>query len=150
VANLARNKRARFDYEILETFEAGIVLSGQEVKSAKTGHTRLQGAFIQIRNGQAFLKNAFIAPYTHASVAEEYEPTQNRKLLLHKHQITQLKKKLDAGGLTIVPISLYTKAGKIKLEIGLGKGKREFEKRDTIKKREADREMRTRQYKSRN
>lgn len=143
---LASNKRARFDYDILDVLEAGVVLTGQEVKSAKTGHAKLQGAFIQIRKGEAWLKNAFIAPYTHATVLETYDPYQNRKLLLRKREIEKLKKKMDVEHLTIVPISLYTKAGKIKLEIGLAKGKKQFEKRASIKKRELDRESRTRQY----
>lgn len=146
MATLASNKRARYDYQILETFEAGLVLTGQEVKSAKTGHAKLQGAFIQIRNNEAWLKNAFIAPYTHAGTLETYDPYQNRKLLMRRREIEKLQKKKDAERLTIVPISLYTKAGKIKVEIGLARGKREHEKRDAIKKRELDREVRTRQY----
>ena len=145
---LSNNKRARFDYDILDVLEAGIVLTGQEVKSAKTGHAKLQGAFIQIRRGEAWLKNAFIAPYTHAANLDSYDPYQNRKLLLRKREIEKLKKKMDVEHLTIVPISLYTKAGKIKLEIGLARGKKQYEKRASIKKRELDRESRTRQYRS--
>lgn len=143
---LATNKRARFDYEILDTLEAGIVLTGQEVKSAKTGHMKLQGAFVTVRNNQAWLKNAFIAPYRHAGALDTYEPTQNRKLLLHRREIKKLKAKVDAERLTIVPISAYTKAGQIKIELGLGRGKKQHEKRDTIKKRDLDREVRTRKY----
>ena len=122
------------------------MLTGQEVKAAKTGHAKLQGAFVQIRKDEAWVKNMFIAPYRHAGALENYDPTQNRKLLLKKQEIRKISKKMEGERLTIVPISLYTKAGKIKLEIGLGKGKREFEKRDAIKKRELDREARTRAY----
>ncbi len=145
---LARNKRATFDFEILETFEAGLVLTGQEVKSAKTGHANLQGAFVHIREHEAWLKHAFIAPYTHAAANPEYDPSQNRKLLLHRNELKRLKQKLDAGGLTIVPLSLYTKAGNIKVELGLARGKKQFEKRAAIKNRELKRETRTRQYHS--
>ncbi|MBT6254393.1 SsrA-binding protein SmpB [Candidatus Uhrbacteria bacterium] len=146
---LANNKRARFDYEILDTLEAGIALSGQEVKAVKTGQAKLQGAFILIRGNEAWLKNAHISRYTHAGPDDSYDPTGDRKLLLHKREIIKWRKKMEGERLTIVPISLYTKAGKIKLEIGLGRGKREFEKRDTIKKRELDREARTIKYVSR-
>ncbi len=145
---LARNKRAKFDFDIKETLEAGLVLTGQEVKAAKTGHAKLLGSFVQIRNNEAWLKNLFIAPYTHGGDLSDYDPYQNRKLLLHRREIKKLKAKQDAGGLTIVPISLYTKAGNIKVEIGLGRGKKQFEKRASIKKRDLDRETRTRMYKS--
>ncbi len=143
---LARNKRATYDYEILERVEAGIALTGQEVKSAKTGHAKLQGSFVTIRGGEAWIKNLFIAPYSHAGSLENYEPAQNRRLLLHRREIASLEKKLDGERLTIVPISLYTKAGNIKVELGLARGKRTFEKKDAIKRRELDREIRTRQY----
>lgn len=143
---LARNKRATYDYEILERIEAGIALTGQEVKSAKTGHAKLQGAFVNIRNGEAWIKNLFIAPYPHARPLENYEPSQNRRLLLHRREIVALEKKLDGERLTIVPISLYTKAGNVKVELGLARGKRTFEKKDAIQRRELDREIRTRQY----
>ena len=143
MANLARNKRATFDYEILERFEAGIALTGQEVKSVRTGHMKLQGAFVQIRDGEMWLKNAFIAPYTHAAPSADYDPSHNRKLLMHRREIKKLEQKQDAGGLTIVPISAYTKAGIVKIEIGLARGKRQFEKRAAIKRRDIDREIRT-------
>ncbi len=146
--SLARNKRARFDFDIKETLEAGLVLTGQEVKSIKTGHAKLLGAFVQIRKNEAWLKNMFVEPYTHAGDMSDYDPYQNRKLLLHKRELKKLKEKQDAQGLTIVPISLYTKAGNIKVEIGLGRGKKQFEKRASIKKRDLDRETRTRMYKS--
>ncbi|NQV12173.1 SsrA-binding protein SmpB [Candidatus Uhrbacteria bacterium] len=146
---LATNKRARFDYEILDSLEVGIVLTGQEVKAAKTGQAKLQGAFVHIRNDEAWLKNASITRYKHSGASEDYDPTQSRKLLMHKREIKKWLKKMEGERLTIVPISLYTKAGKIKLEIGIGRGKREFEKRDTIKKRDLDREVRTRKYVSR-
>ncbi len=139
---LARNKRATFDYEILERIEAGIVLTGQEVKSAKTGHAKLQGAFVNIRNGEAWIKNLFIAPYSHAGQLDHYEPSQNRRLLIHRREIVALEKKLDGERLTIVPISLYTKAGNIKVELGLARGKRQFEKRNAIRGRELDRDAR--------
>lgn len=142
MATLAQNKRARFDYEILDTYEGGLVLSGAEVKSAKTGRMQISGAFVFIRDGEAWLKNAFIAPYGPAGEQPEYESNQDRKILLHKREIRRLIGKSEAEGLTIVPLSVYVKGGLIKIEIGVAKGKKQHEKRDAIKKRDVVRELR--------
>lgn len=139
---LATNKKARFDYEILKKFEAGIVLSGQEVKSARQGQTSLKGAYVTIdKNNEVFLLNASIPRYKMAGPLPEYDPTRSRKLLLNKQEIKHLTSKLQQTGLTLVPLSLYTKLSKIKLEIGLAKGKKKFDKRLKIKERDEKRNI---------
>jgi SsrA-binding protein len=135
------NKKAHFDYEILDTIEAGIVLSGTEVKAIKTGHGSLMGAFAIIRSGEAWLINANIPPYQPKNTPKSYEPERSRKLLLNKKEINYLIGKTQEKGLTLVPIKLYNKKGKIKLEIGLGKGKKKFDKREAIKKKDMKREI---------
>jgi len=139
---LAINKRAIYDYEILEKYEAGISLFGCEVKSTKTGHISLKGSYIVIKNNEAYLLNAFIPPYQTKNTPSDYDPSRSRKLLLHKSEIKSLIGKTKQKGLTLVPIKLYTKKGKIKLEFALAKGKRKVDKREKIKKREAERKMR--------
>jgi SsrA-binding protein len=139
MATLATNKRARFDYFILEKYEAGLVLTGQEVKSVKTGHVSLKESFITIHNNELYLTNAHIPVYIHAGVITNYDPTHSRKLLLKKAEIKRLIGKSKAQGLTLVPIRLYTKKRLIKLEFGVGKGKKEYDKRQQIRKREDDR-----------
>jgi len=138
---LALNKRARYDYEILETFEAGLALYGFEVKSVKNGHLSLQGAYVVIKGEEAYLLNATISPYQSKNTPSDYEPTRSRKLLLHKKEIKYLIGKSQEKGLTLVPIQVYTKKDKIKLEFGVGRGKRKTDKRELIKKREARREI---------
>jgi SsrA-binding protein len=138
---LAVNKRARFDYDILETFEAGLVLSGQEVKSAKTGHVSLKESFVTIRGSELYLTNAHIPPYAHAGTISNYDPTAPRKLLLKKNQICSLIGKARTQGLTLVPMRMYTKRRLIKLEFALGKGRKKFDKRDKIRKQEDRRSM---------
>lgn len=138
---LASNKKANFDYTILQKYEAGIVLSGQEVKSIRSGAARLTGAFVTFHEDTAMLTNAFIPPYKHASHLENYIPDASRRLLLKKREIDYLRGKLQQKGLTIVPLSLYTKGQFIKVEIGLAQGKKTFDKRQTIKKREGKREI---------
>jgi len=143
----AFNKRARFDYEILETFEAGIALKGFEVKAIRANNVSLKGAYVVIQNTgarktpEAWIINMHIAEYKMASIPEKYEPTRSRKLLLHKREITRLLGKQREKGLTLVPISLYTKGGKIKLEFGLGRGKKRLDKRESIKERESNRRI---------
>lgn len=137
----ATNKKAHFDYEILEKFEAGLILTGQEVKSVRNKQIKLTGSFVTIHNDEALLTNAHIPLYTHA-VEKNYDPTHTRKLLLKAKEIRYLREKLQEKGLTIVPISVYTKGRKIKLEIGVGKGKKKYDKRRVIKDREQNREMR--------
>ena len=138
---LAYNKRAKFDYEILETFEAGLVLSGQEVKSVRGDKMSLAGAFVTINRGAAWLVNAHIPKYEKAGKLSDYEPDQTRKLLLHKRELNRLSGKLDQKGLTLVPISVYTKGPTIKLEFGLAKGKKQYQKKEAIKKKDIDRDI---------
>ncbi len=142
MATLAVNKRARYDYEILDTFEGGLVLTGPEVKSAKNGRMQLKGAFVHIRDGEAWLVNSFIAKYGPAGAQPNYDPNRNRKILLHKRQINKLIGKSKAEGLTLVPLKVYTKRDLIKIEIGIGKGKKAHDKREAIKKRDVDRQIR--------
>lgn len=138
---LATNPRAKYDYHILETYEAGLVLTGQEVKSIKTGHISLKGAYVTIKNEEAWLINAQIPPYQPKNVAADYEPSRSRKLLLHKKEIKSLIGQTKQKGLTLVSLRVYTKKGKIKLAFALGRGKRKVDKRETIKKREAKRKI---------
>jgi SsrA-binding protein len=137
----AYNKRAKFDYEILDTYEAGLVLHGYEVKSVKTGHISLKGAFVTIRGEELFLTNANIPLYKHAGAIANYDPTRPRKLLLKKREISHLIGKSRTEGLTLVPIRVYTKRGLLKLEFGIGKGKKRIDKREVIRKREDDRKI---------
>lgn len=145
---LAYNKRANFDYEISETFEAGLVLFGHEVKSVKTGHISLKGAFVTNKQGkksipELYLTNAHIPLYKRANPDTIYDPDRPRKLLVHKRQIEKLIGKKQEQGLTLVPIKIYTKHNLIKLEFGIGRGKKKFDKREDIKKRDVERNMRT-------
>jgi len=135
---LAVNKRASFDYDISERFEAGIVLRGFEVKSVKTGHISLKGSFVTVRGEELFLTNANIPLYKHAGAIPNYDPTRPRKLMLHRAEIARLIGKSRVEGLTLVPIQVYTKRGLLKLEFGIGKGRKKFDKRDVIRKRESD------------
>ena len=139
---LAVNKRAKFDYEILEKLEAGLVLSGPEVKTVRKGSMNLLGSYVTINRGAAWLMGAHIPRYPQAGPQPGYDPDRTRKLLLHTREIKRLAGKLDQKGLTLVPISVYTKGSKIKLEFGLARGKKQFEKRETIKKRDVEREIR--------
>lgn len=138
---LAKNKRASFDYDIAEKLIAGLVLTGAEVKSTKSGHASLKGSFVAIKDGEAYLTNAHITPYNMAGNQSQLEPTRTRKLLLHRRQLNQLINSKTAG-LSIVPVALLENKRLIKLEIGLGKGKKKFDKRQAIKQRETDREAR--------
>ncbi len=134
-----RNKKATFNYEILETFEAGVVLNGYEVKAIRAGKATLVGAYVILRDGEAYLKGATISYYQEANTPKEYDPERERKLLLSRKEITKLEKELNTAGLTIVPISWYSKKSKIKLEIALVRGKKKADKRETIKKRDTKR-----------
>ncbi|MCK5332530.1 SsrA-binding protein SmpB [Candidatus Parcubacteria bacterium] len=133
----AINKRANFDYEILEKKEGGLVLAGYEVKSIKTGHISLKGAFVTIHENEAYLTNTNIPAYQVANMPKEYDPNRSRKVLIHKREIKSLLEKISQKGLTLVPIRVYSTRGLIKLEFGVGKGKRKIDKRENIKKREA-------------
>lgn len=141
VKKLAENRRAYYDYQILETYEAGLVLHGYEVKAIKTGHVSLRGSYVVIRDNEAYLINAFIPPYQPANTPDDYNPERTRKLLLKESEIKSLTGKSKQKGLTLVPLKLYTKKSRIKLGFGLGKGKGEIDKREEIKKREAEREI---------
>ncbi|MBU1015136.1 SsrA-binding protein SmpB [Patescibacteria group bacterium] len=144
MANLAENRKARFDYEILNTLEAGLVLTGQEVKAAKQGKMQLPGSFITLRRGEAWLVGAVIPPYQPANAPAEYDPQRPRKLLLRKEELRGLQEIPKAQGLTLIPLKVYTLKGKIKLEVGTGRGKKKHDKRETLKRKEAEREMRSR------
>ena len=134
------NRKARFDYHILDTFEAGLVLSGAEIKSIRLGEITINEAYVRPQGGELFLLNAYIKPYAQSS-DREYDPLRPRKLLMHKREIQKLIRELETKGVTIVPLDLHLTKGRAKLEIALGKGKAAPDKRDTIKKREADRDM---------
>lgn len=135
-----QNRKARFNYEIIETLEAGIVLQGNEVKSIRNGKANIGEAFITIRDQQAILHNMYIEPYSHSGNLAA-EPTRTRVLLLNKREIKRLIGKSKEKKLTIIPLKLYFKKQLVKLSIGLGKGKTTIDKRDAIKKRALDREM---------
>jgi len=134
------NRRAYHDYHILEEFEAGIELTGPEVKSVKKGRMNLEGAFVKIKDSQAFLFNAHVPPYEFAD-QRDYEPARTRKLLIHKKEAISLQTKMSRKRLTLVPLSCYTKIGWIKIKIGLVKGKKEYEKKEAKKRKDLKREM---------
>jgi len=143
---LALNKRARFDYDWLEIYEAGMALTGAETKSAKEGHLQLKGAFVSVSDSEVALKNAYIAPYKPAHLGESYDPNRDRKLLLHKRELKRLIGKQREAGLTLIPTRVYLRGRYVKVEIALARGKKQYEKKQAIKKRELDREVRTRMY----
>lgn len=132
------NKKARFDYEIKEVVEAGIQLTGAEVKAAKLGQISMEGAQVKITGDEAWVFNLQIYPYKFAD-SVDYDPTRKRKLLLNKDEIISLQSKMKAGRLMLVPTAMYTKHNLVKMEIGLARGKRKYEKREVIKKRELER-----------
>ena len=139
---ITKNKKAYFNYEILEKLIAGISLIGQEVKSIKSGRISLKATYVVLRNEEAFLIGANIPPYQPKNAPKDYNPERSRKLLLKKSEIKYLIGKTKQKGLTIVPLRVYNIRGKIKIEIGLVKGKKKFDKREIIKKREGEREIR--------
>ncbi len=139
---LVENKKAKFDYEILEKYDAGVELFGFEVKALKNKRGSLAGAFVIIRGGEAYLMAAHIPPYQVGNTPKEYDPYRNRRLLLKKKEIKELADREGTKGLTIVPISMYNVGKKIKAQIAVVKGKKKFDKREVIKKREAGRELR--------
>jgi SsrA-binding protein len=134
------NRRAKFDYHLQEKLEAGIVLTGAEVKSIKAGRISLKEGFIRLKKGEAWLFNVYINPYPFAD-NRHYDPRRTRKLLLHQNQLRELSRKVKEKGLTIVPVSCYTKGRNVKLMIALGKGKKKYEKRAKIKAREFKRKQ---------
>lgn len=134
------NKRAFYDYQISDTFEAGINLNGAEVKAVKMDHADLTGSFVRIIGSEAYLVNAKIFPYEYAR-PDGYDESRTRKLLLHKSEIISLKGKTDGSNSTLVPISLYDKHGLIKLEVGIGRGKKKFDKKEAKKRADLDRDI---------
>src|SRR5215470_13142875 len=140
-ANIAENRKASHDYHLLETFEAGIVLLGTEVKAIREGRVNLRDSFARVDGGEVFLYNVNISPYSHRGYAE-HEPLRRRKLLLHRGEIRKLIGKTVEKGMTLVPIRMYFKDGRVKMAVSLAKGKKEYDKRETMKRREADRETR--------
>lgn len=141
MTTVLKNKKAHFDYEILDTFEAGLVLAGYEVKSLKLGRGKLDGAHVIVRGGEAYLVNSSIAPYQPANMPQDYEPERPRKLLLSKKELAELEQKSEQAGLTVVPIRLYNNGRKLKLEIGIGRGKKKSDKRETLKARATKRDI---------
>ncbi len=140
---LAQNKKARFDYEILETFEAGLVLFGHEVKAARSGHVSLKGSYISLRDDGLYLISSLIGLYKYAGQVKDYDPNRERKLLVSKKELGFLAGKRQEKGLTLVPVKLYTKHSFLKLEFALARGKTQYDKRESIKKRDLDRQIRT-------
>lgn len=138
--NIATNRRARFNYEITDTYEAGIALLGSEVKSLRAGQADLKDSYASVRGGEMWLVGMRISPYEYARDGG-HEPERERKLLLHKREIEKIGSVLAEKGLSLLPIRLYFKDGKVKVELGLGRGKAQRDKRETLKRRQADREM---------
>jgi SsrA-binding protein len=140
IKSVASNRKARFDYEIIEALEAGIALTGTEIKSIRAGGAHIREAYARPQNGEMWLYGAHIAPYESGSYLN-HEPTRPRRLLMHRRQIAEWSSAMSEKGLTIVPLSLYLKDGMAKVELGLGKGRKQYDKRQAIAKRESDREM---------
>jgi SsrA-binding protein len=139
--SIAENRKAFHDYHLIETLEAGIVLLGTEVKAIREGRVNLRDSYARLEDGEVFLYNVNISPYSHRGYAD-HEPLRKRKLLLHRDEIRKLIGKTVEKGMTLVPVRLYYKNGRVKVAISLAKGKKDYDKRETIKRREADRETR--------
>lgn len=139
-AVLAKNKKAYHDYEILEKYEAGVVLLGDEVKSIKSGSLNLKGAFVDTFNGESFLNSVHVSRYKNSSRVD-MDPKRKRKLLLHKKEIFRIAQELEQKGITAIPLEVYLKKGLIKITVGLCRGKKLYDKRESLKKREHTREM---------
>lgn len=138
----AENKKAYYDYEVLEKFEAGLVLIGQEVKSIKNGHITLTASYVVFKEGEPNLVGAKIPAYQPKNAPVDYNPEQSRKLLLNKKEINYLIGKVQQKGFALIPLKVYEKNGRIKLEFGLARGKKKFDKKEKIKKRDVDRDIR--------
>jgi SsrA-binding protein len=139
--SIAENRKAFHDFHLLETFEAGLVLLGTEVKAIREGRVNLRDSFARVEDGEVFLYNVNISPYSHRGYAD-HEPLRRRKLLLHREEIRKLIGKTVEKGMTLVPVRLYYKNGRVKVALSLAKGKKDYDKRETIKRREAERETR--------
>jgi SsrA-binding protein len=140
-SNIAENRKALHDFHLLERFEAGIALLGTEVKAIRERRVNLRDSYARVENGEVFLYNVNISPYSHRGYAD-HAPLRRRKLLLHRQEIRKLIGKTVEKGMTLVPTRMYFKNGRVKVEVSLAKGKKEYDKRETIKRREADRETR--------
>ena len=140
-SNIAENRKAYHDYHLLESFEAGIALLGTEVKAIREGRVNLRDSFARVESDEVFLYNVNISSYSHRGYAD-HEPLRRRKLLLHRDEIRKLIGKTIERGMTLVPVRMYFKGGRVKIAVSLAKGKKEYDKRETIKQRDADRETR--------
>jgi SsrA-binding protein len=140
-SSVAENRKAFHDFHLIETFEAGLVLLGTEVKAIREGRVNLRDSFARVEDGEVFLYNVHISPYSHRGYAD-HEPLRRRKLLLHRSEIRKLIGKTVEKGMTLVPIRMYFKDGRVKIAVSVAKGKKDYDKRETIKKRETDRETR--------
>ena len=140
-SSIAENRKAFHDYHLLETFEAGVALLGTEVKAIREGRVNLRDSFARVEDGEVFLYNVNISSYSHRGYAD-HEPLRRRKLLLHRDEIRKLIGKTMDRGMTLVPTRLYFKKGRVKVAVSLAKGKKDYDKRETVKRREADRETR--------
>jgi len=141
IKTIVTNRKARFEYEILDKIEAGIVLRGTEVKSVRAGHVSLQESYAAPQGGELFLEGCTIQPYEQGNI-NNHVPTRPRKLLLHRKELTKLLKRAAEKGLTLVPLSIYFKGSRLKVEIGLARGKKLYDKRETTKKRDVERSLR--------
>ena len=142
VRTVSTNRRARFDYEVLDTVEAGVVLTGTEIKSIREGRANLAHAYARPEDGEMWLLGAHIAEYSHSGAGDSHDPARPRKLLLHREQIRRMTKQVAERGLTIVPLRLYLKRHLAKVELGLARGRRRYDKRRAIRDREREREAR--------
>jgi SsrA-binding protein len=140
-SSIAENRKAFHDFHLLDTFEAGLVLLGTEVKAIREGRVNLRDSFARVEGGEVFIYNVHISPYSHRGYAD-HEPLRRRKLLLHRSEIRKLIGKTVEKGMTLVPTRLYFKDGRVKVAVSIAKGKKDYDKRETIKKRETDRETR--------
>lgn len=141
MANYAENRKARFKYELLEKFEAGLSLSGSEVKGIKAGKISLDGSYVIVANEEAYLKNALIRPHQESNLIGLFDVRRPRKLLLNKAELIRLSALSQERGLTIVPVVVYNKAGKVKIEIAVARGKKLYDKRETLKKKALERDL---------
>lgn len=139
-STIAQNRRARHDYDIIQRFEAGIVLTGSEIKSVREHKVQLVGAYARVKDGEVWLQDAHIAPYVNAGYVR-HDPTRDRKLLLHKKEIRKIAELLGERGLTLIPLSMYFKRGRAKVELGVGRGLKRYDKREKIKERDIQRDL---------
>lgn len=137
---ITKNRKARYDYKVLDTYEAGLALTGTEVKSLREGKANLKDSYARVENGEAFLHNLHISEYTQGNQFN-HDPTRKRKLLLHGHEINRLRGRVEEKGLTLVPLMLYFRRGKAKVELAVARGKREYDRRHDIAHRDAQREI---------